>query len=405
MSSVDQSKVSSHRTSRSNTSSADNSSPFLQVPAFASSSILNPASRRRRRSSNHPHLRVTANNASCDSLVASSSTTRLPDTHEPRKLDWKLEQPSNSSTTLLSSRSVSPAISLFQSSSDFQYTSTDSAARAPYVQTRESTHLFAYPLHQPGERIAKRTQILRSRIAIIIQSLPATVDDVVDTLGPSPPNTPPPKRAECHGDPLIGRSSVDSCKKLRRVSGCVNLRDNFRQSISLQRDTPDKPVAAQVKCQLLALPCPRPGALGLSSVDTLVEPSTPPFPTKQQSKEKVVHSTILYSPTTPSKPFSTPSSLPSTLPASRDLRKRMVAHPHSPSPSSYHRNGPKEQSSCRETCDEFGLVYIGGPVWSCAKITRSAAKRAARRAPPKTPKKNGFMPYPSILAFAHSLST
>lgn len=402
MSSIDKSKASGRRTSPSVTSPADTCLTLLQVPAFASSSISinnspeSSTSRRRRRSSGHPDRHVSAKHVNCDSLVASSSSTRFRDIHEPRKLDWKLELARNSSTTLLPSRSVSPAMSTFRSFDDFQRASAESDAPVAYNQSRESS--FVYPIHQPGERIARRTQMLRARIATIIQSLPATVDDVVDAPGPSTPIIPLAEHVEQHDVSFGSRSSVDLSKKLRRVSGFVNLRDNFRRSISVGRDTPDKLAAAQGEHRLFRSSCPRPGSPALSSVDTLVEAPAPSFPTKQEKIEyKAVCPTISYPPKTPSEPFSTP---PSTSPTRRDIRTRKEAH--SASLSSPRRSGPKEQFSRRETCDEFGLVYIGGPVWSCAKITRSAAKRAARRTTPT--KKNGLISYPLIHVFAHSLS-
>jgi len=246
----DKSKANGRHTSPSVTSPADTCSSLLQVPAFASSSIPinnspeSSTSRHRRRSSGHPDRHVSAKHVSCDSLVASSSSMRFRDTHEPRKLDWKLELARNSSTTLLPSRSVSPAISTFRSFDDFQRASAGSDARGAYNQSRENS--FVYPLHQPGERIARRTQMLRVRIATIIQSLPATVDDMVDAPGPSAPIMPPAEHVEQHDMSFASRSSVDSSKKLRRVSGCVNLRDNFRRSISLRRDTPDKLAAVRL---------------------------------------------------------------------------------------------------------------------------------------------------------------
>ena len=230
MSSIAESKAS---TSSSVTSPANIHSSVLQTPAFTSSSIsiLSSTSRRSKRSFSLPNRHVTAKYASCDSLVASSSSTRLPPIHEPRQLDWKLELARNSSTTLLPSRSVSPTISTFWSCDDLQHASTQSDAQSACDQSRRH---FVYPLHQPGERIAKRTRLLRSRIETIIQSLPATVDDTVDVQASSPliPE-------QWHDVPSASRSSSDSCKKLRRVPGCSNLRANFLQSISPQRDDLD----------------------------------------------------------------------------------------------------------------------------------------------------------------------
>ena len=88
--------------------------------------------------------------------------------------------------------------------------------------------------------------MLRARIATIIQSLPATVDDVVDAPGPSTPIIPLVEHVEQHDVSFGSRSSVDLSKKLRRVSGFVNLRDNFRRSISVGRDTPDKLAAVRL---------------------------------------------------------------------------------------------------------------------------------------------------------------
>lgn len=145
-------------------------------------------------------------------------------------------------------------------------------------------------------------------------------------------------------------------------------------------------------------PCPRPRSPALSSVDTLVETSVPSIPTEQEKpKDKVVCSTISYFPTTSSERSSL---IPSPLPSGRDHRPGEEAQPLLPSSPSYYRRGPRERSSQREACDEFGHVYAGDPVWSCAKISRSAAKRAARRVTPS--KMNGLRPYSSI--FTHSLS-
>ncbi|KAG6334457.1 hypothetical protein ID866_4635 [Astraeus odoratus] len=305
----------------------------------------------------------------------------------------ELELLSSSSVTLLPSPPASPNGTISQSRDDGESLLSE-RVRGLHAQSRESSHSFIYPLNEPGERIAIRIQRLRSRTAAILQSLPVTVVDV-DTLDtPNSPRSVLPTSE--HTDQHCDRHSWRlSSKKLRRVSACTNLRDSFRGSTSIMNRGVSEEI--QSECNLLESSS-HPRTLAHSSVDTLVEPLAQCLPAKVENvKDKNARSPSSYPPGTLSSP--SPSSHRSF--ASQDPRVTStytsLQHPFTPYPT-----GSRQSASLRGSCDEFGLVYIGGPLWSCAKISRSAAKRAARRA--SSSKSTGFMSYASVFPLSGSLS-
>ena len=133
-------------------------------------------------------------------------------------LDIDLDQRSASSATLLSRRVSSLSTIHFSDASDA------SSEFSPSPQLSEpSSSRFLYPLHEPGERTAQRTQRLRARTAAIIMSMPATCEDVIDVDQDEP--------SEPINVPLVTHAS-----KLRRVPGIRDLRRAFRDA----DDTPSK---------------------------------------------------------------------------------------------------------------------------------------------------------------------
>lgn len=96
-----------------------------------------------------------------------------------------------------------------------QYASSESDLPARLSESRQSCSL--YPLHEPGQMTAQRTQRLRARIASVIMSIPATCEDVVDM-----DENEPCKAVE---EPPVAQAS-----KLRRVSGLRDLRLAFRDA-------------------------------------------------------------------------------------------------------------------------------------------------------------------------------
>lgn len=318
----------------------------------------------------------------CDVPVAYSALTEHLTPNERDTTCWKLALEGNSSTTLLISQPVSLDHIATQSHDDIECTSSHHSSRIPH-HVGGGTRCSLYALNKPGDRIRLRTRKLRLRTAAILQSLPATVEDMVDQL--SLPREHPLQ----YSDQLVDQRYLPSSRKLRRVSGQTNLRNKFCQGISSHRDVTDK---LSVDCNRstsslhLQLCVP-----ALSSSDTLVE-STASFYSATSAKSKCKNSYSYLSLNSSLQPFFSPSaSNPYTLSTCRDLRTSRVSS-SSPSPHLHVRNGP---GLPLVPCDEFGLVSFGGPLWSCAKITRSATKREARRAALR--KKSRSVSRPSVL--------
>lgn len=318
----------------------------------------------------------------CDALVAYSALAEHLTPNEHDTTSWKLELEGNSSTTLLMSQSVSPDHTATQSHDDIECTSPHHSSRILH-HLGEGTRCSPYALNKPGDRIRLHTRELRSRTAAILQSLPATVEDTVDRL------SLPPEHLLQYSDQLVGQSYLHSSRKLRRVSGQTNLRNKFCQGISSHRDVTDK---LSVDCsKSTSSPYLQLCISALSSSDTLVESTASCYsatPAKSNCKNSYSYLSLDSSP----QPFLSPSaSNPYTVSTWRDLRTSRVSF-SSPSPHLHVRNSP---SLPLVPCDEFGLVSVGGPLWSCAKITRSATKREARCAALR--KKSRSVSRPSVL--------
>ncbi|KAF9228590.1 hypothetical protein BS17DRAFT_199062 [Gyrodon lividus] len=174
--------------------------------------------------------------------VACNSTSLMPDCDEPYSgcpfnaslvelpinlddmfHDWDMDNGSQSSATILS-RSVSPTLSTNQPLSDTNHTFSEFVSTDLPARLTESRHCFIYPLHEPGERIAERTQQLRARTAAILRSLPATVENITDAFDNYVPQKHQHLGIYDDGHPL----TVALSPKLRRVSGIPNMRNTFR---------------------------------------------------------------------------------------------------------------------------------------------------------------------------------
>lgn len=318
----------------------------------------------------------------CDVLMACGA---VAEPLAPNNMDrahgasWKLELEGNSSTTLLLSRSVSPDHLEAQPHDDFECALPHHSSSIPH-RLGEGTRCSPYLLDKPGDRIARHTQKLRLRTAAILQSLPATVEDTL------PPVTLRREDLVQHDDQRVSRGSLHSSRKLRRVSGQTNLRDNFCQGISFHRDMTDKSSidkSASPPYPWFCIPV-------LSSSDTLVESNASCYSaTAERSKCKDLYSNL----SSDSSPqlFLPSASNPHMLSTRQDLLSSRVFS-SSPSPHLHVRNSP---SSPLVPCDKFGIVSVDDPLWSCAKITRSATKREVRRAALR--KTSRFTSRPSIL--------
>lgn len=129
-------------------------------------------------------------------------------------LDSDLDQRSASSATLLSHRGSS-SLSTHRLFTDANHASSESDLPAQLTESRQSR--FLYPLHEPGQMTAQRTQRLRARTAAIIMSLPATSEEVVDV-------------DEHELRKAVEAPPAAQAPKLRRVSGVRDLRRAFRDA-------------------------------------------------------------------------------------------------------------------------------------------------------------------------------
>ncbi|KAF9239595.1 hypothetical protein BU15DRAFT_74451 [Melanogaster broomeanus] len=103
----------------------------------------------------------------------------LPSNSDDIHHGWNVDHSSESLETVLSS-SISPTLSTNHPLSDTSHAFSEFASEDLSARPTDSRHYFLYPLHEPGERIAKRTQRLRARTAAVLRSLPATVEDITD---------------------------------------------------------------------------------------------------------------------------------------------------------------------------------------------------------------------------------
>lgn len=145
---------------------------------------------------------------------SSSSQADLDNFLEPLDeipLDSDLDRRRTSPATRLSHR-VSPLRSTNQPFTGFNGASSESDLPSRLSESRQSCPL----LRVPGQMTVQRTQRLRSRTAAVIQSLPATSEEVVEV------DDHEPQRA-------VEISSVAPARKLRRVSGVKDLRRAFRE--------------------------------------------------------------------------------------------------------------------------------------------------------------------------------
>lgn len=176
------------------------------LPDSSSSQRAGPSTRTR-----HPR------NCSSTSLPPYSSSSRadldnLFDPLDDITLDSDLDQRSASSATLFSHR-ASSSLSTHLLFSDANPPSSEFDLSSRLSESRQSC--FLYPLHEPGQMTAQRTQRLRARTADIIKSLPATSEEVVDVDEDEPPNS-------------VEAPQGAQPPKLRRVSGIRDLRRAFR---------------------------------------------------------------------------------------------------------------------------------------------------------------------------------
>jgi hypothetical protein len=130
-------------------------------------------------------------------------------------LDSDLDQRSTSSSATLLSHRVSSLLSTNRLLTDANRASSECDLPAQLSESRQSC--FRYPLHEPGQMTAQRTQRLRARTAAIIMSLPATSEEVVDV-------------DEHELRKAVGAPPVAQGPKLRRVSGVRDLRRAFRDA-------------------------------------------------------------------------------------------------------------------------------------------------------------------------------
>lgn len=108
---------------------------------------------------------------------SSQADTDLLDPLDDITLDIDLDQRTASSATLLSRR-VSSTLSTHQLSNEPSCSFSEYDLSTRLSASRQSS--FLYPLHEPGQRTAQRTQRLRARTAAVIMSIPATCEDVID---------------------------------------------------------------------------------------------------------------------------------------------------------------------------------------------------------------------------------
>lgn len=207
-----------------NSSSSDLfSSPHL---TFISTSLASSRGRPRSLVSSSPSS-PCAFDASCD---AQYEAKELPCVVQAVYDGWDADHASDSSATILS-RPVSPT----QTLGDVDRTFPEFALEHHSSQPIEQGPRFLYPLHEPGERIAKRTQRLRARTAAVVRSLPATVEEIIDISDKSMSALSlSPSRPGIYGEQNASCLSVASSSKLRRVSGSANLHHTFRSSGRVQ---------------------------------------------------------------------------------------------------------------------------------------------------------------------------
>ncbi|KAI9569523.1 hypothetical protein HD554DRAFT_539695 [Boletus coccyginus] len=285
------------------------------------------------------------------------------DLDDIRTLDSGLDQRSASSATLLSHR-VSSSLSTNQLLTDAG--SASSAFDSP-AQSRQSRSL--YPPHEPGHRTAQHTRRLRARTAAIIMSLPATSEEVVDIDEHElrkPVEAPP--EVQPH--------------KLRRVSGVRDLRRSFRDgdhgpmhfaSISSLGALKDSYELGILTPPPLSHLTPR------SSLRTLVDSGN----TRPSSSDLKTLCGSTFSSISIASIFAT--KVHSTFPLSRPSHTRLPTDTSHPIFPKYPLHSPSTPRSCRHTSlqlDTRASRLPGEAIWSCAKISQSSIKRAARRGHP-----------------------
>ncbi|KAH0830444.1 hypothetical protein J3R83DRAFT_1840 [Lanmaoa asiatica] len=232
---------------------------------------------------------------------------------------------------------------------------------------------FLYPLHEPGQMTAQRIQRLRSRTASVIMSIPATCEDVVDV------DEHEPRKA-------VEALPVAQASKLRRVSGVSDLRRAFRDGdrgpVHFASISSFGFSKASYELGILTTPMPPLSHLSpRSSLRTLVElrnarpQSSGDLKTLCNSTLSSVSITSRFTTKVHSTFSSSRSShtcLPVDTPQPIFPRKYLVHNPLIPQP---HRRASLQQ-------DTRPSRSPGEVVWSCAKISQSTVKRAARRGHP-----------------------
>ncbi|KIK96727.1 hypothetical protein PAXRUDRAFT_825628 [Paxillus rubicundulus Ve08.2h10] len=317
----------------------------------------------------------------CSSSSAHAFDTSVMDNLDNICHDWDLDHCSQSSATLLS-RSVSPTLSTNQPLSDTSHAFSDFVSEDLLAPPTESQHCFIYPLHEPGARTAEHIQRLRARTAAILGSLPATVGKITDGFDSHVPQD----NLGVYGDRHM--LPVASSSKLRRVSGIANLRDTSRDSdrmaihpASNSRTEISKVVQASLELDMLALSSRSVSPFSAcSSVDTLVDLGHA-LPRSsgdlKMVREATVSSISIASKTAANSRltfFPLPLlGLPMDTPKPVFQETRLARDSLIPRPQ---RDG-RVQHELHQ--NDHGCGHAGEPLWSCAKIARSASKHAARR--------------------------
>ncbi|KAG9318335.1 hypothetical protein JVU11DRAFT_423 [Chiua virens] len=305
---------------------------------------------------------------SSSSLPVYSSTSQanfdyndLLDPVDEIALESDLDQRTASSATLLSHR-VSQSLSTHQFSPDI---STSFEFDLPTRLSESCSSHALYSLHEPGQRTARRVQRLRHRTASVIMSIPATCED-----------------GDGENEELRDAPPEAQRSKLRRISGVRDLRRVFRESehgsANSASVSPLEPLTASYELGFIVNPVPPPSALSTrSSLRTLVELGIG-RPTSAGDLKTLCGSTLgsisITSRFTAKihSTFSLSLSLSQTHTSHSILSKKPFGHSSPIVRQRRHAslNDPVTPSRSPANRDES--------VWSCAKISQSAIKRAAR---------------------------
>jgi len=300
---------------------------------------------------------------SCSSKDDSDNVDRL-DALSEIALDSDLDRRSSSSTTLFSPR-LSESPSTTQLSTDDHNVSLES----------ETRHSFRYPLREPGQLTAQRIQRLRARTAAVIMTIPATSEDVEEEDEPR--------------EAVPSSSATQTSKFLRRVSGVRDLRRAFRDGdpgpVQLVSPFSFEQSKASYEFGILSDPTPSLSLSHLSprsSLRTLVD-SGNALPRSSSDLKTLCGSTL--SSLSMKSRFSTKVQSGFLLSLSSHYACLSADASHLKSPRKYSVYNPSTPRPRRHVSLQIQESCASGSpedtLWSCAKISQSAIKRAARRGP------------------------